>query len=53
MRRLVRISILLVFVLTLGSPNSMITKSQATDLPDNASLTQSRLVVFEAFMRPG
>jgi hypothetical protein len=45
MRRLGRIFTLLVFVLALGSTT--------TYLPGRASPAQSRLVVFETFMRPG
>jgi hypothetical protein len=50
MQRIVGIFVLLFSFVTLNNPS--IAKSQTADLPDEpASLTQNRLVVFEAFMR--
>jgi len=52
MRRFTEISILLSLLLTFSSPSNA--SSQTADFAkDTASLTQNRLVVFEAFMRYG
>jgi hypothetical protein len=53
MRHLIRICIVLIFMLALGSPTPMSTQSQAPGLPAPARVAQSRLVVLETFMRPG
>jgi hypothetical protein len=50
MRRFALVSILLMAVLF--SARFTVVQSRANSLPDNSPLTQSRLVVFEAFMRP-
>jgi hypothetical protein len=50
MRRFALVSILLMAVLF--SARFTVVQSRANSLPDNSTLTQSRLVVFEAFMRP-
>ena len=52
MSRLVRAFVLLSAVLALGWQPAT-THSQAADLPGSEALAQSRLVVFETFMRPG
>jgi len=52
MPRLVRVFILLSTALALGWQPA-ITQSQAAEPPGSAALAQSRLVVFETFMRPG
>ena len=52
MQRIIRISILLSLLLTCSNPGSA--SSQTANLSNNnTSLTQNRLVVFEAFMRYG
>jgi hypothetical protein len=53
MRRPIRISILLIFLLALGGPTLTATQSQAPDPLHPARAAQSRLVVLETFMRPG
>ncbi len=52
MHRLVRVSILLALVATLG-PSAVAMGSQAAQLPDAGPQAQTRLVVFEGFLRPG
>jgi hypothetical protein len=53
MRRFIRVSLLLVSVVVLGNPGLAFTRAQATDVSGIASPAQSRMVVFETFMRPG
>jgi hypothetical protein len=52
MPRLARVFILLSAVLALGWQPAT-TRSQAAEPPGSEALAQSRLVVFETFMRPG
>ena len=52
MRHSVRILVLLAFILALGL-NATRANSQAPEWPDRKGSGQSRLVVFETFMRPG
>jgi hypothetical protein len=49
MLRMLRLSVVLAFVLAFAP---MRTESQGIEFSSTASLTQSRLVVFEAFFRP-
>jgi hypothetical protein len=49
MQRVLRLSVVLAFVLALAP---MRTKSSGSEFSSIASLTSSRLVVFEAFFRP-
>ena len=53
MRRSVRFSIVLLFVLALGGASAGTAESRGPDTAGAASLAQSRMVVFETFMRPG
>jgi hypothetical protein len=48
MRRLIQLGVLAVFVLALGGPGPTLAGSLPVAAP-----AQSRLVVFETFMRPG
>jgi hypothetical protein len=50
MRYTIRLSILLTFVLATAP---MRTESRGLEPPGAAPVSQSRLVVFETFMRPG
>ncbi len=50
MRRLILVFSLSIAVLFLSHPT--VAQPQADDLPNTATLSQERLVVFEAFMRP-
>jgi hypothetical protein len=50
MHRIIRINVLLTLALALFATK---TESKGTGLSEPAPLLQSRLVVFETFMRPG
>ena len=50
MHRIIRISILLTLALASFATK---TESKGNGLPESVPLAQSRLVVFETFMRPG
>jgi hypothetical protein len=53
MHRSVRLSIALLLVLALGGASAGMAESQVPDPSGVAPLAQSRMVVFETFMRPG
>jgi hypothetical protein len=53
MRRSVRFSIALLLILALGGASVGTAESQVPDPSGAALLAQSRMVVFETFMRPG
>ena len=53
MRRSVRFSIVLLLILALGGASARTAESQMPDPSEATPLAQSRMVVFETFMRPG
>jgi hypothetical protein len=53
MRRSIQFSIALLLILTLGGASAGTAESQVPDPSGTAPLAQSRMVVFETFMRPG
>jgi hypothetical protein len=53
MRRSVRFSIVLLLTLALGGASARTAESRVPDPSAAAPLAQSRMVVFETFMRPG
>ena len=53
MCRSIRFSIAVVFILALGGASTATAQSQGPDPVGAAPLAQSRMVVFETFMRPG